>query len=1246
MENSSNEKQTENQGEKKYNYVYFNFKQEKSKQYKVSLSSNYNASDTLELIEEKDLDYNAFMDPLIIKIYRFRIVPDFLEKNENNEFKIDVILEEDNGTKHNYSIIFKDIDKDFYEYKLRMEGIDILPLELDEQFQIYLDILRNKYKKNQKTKENEDFISSSLLLLKDEDNKYDLLFYLSIFLNCFATDFVQNNLLAFDPKKIKGIGEIPERRLKPIKNIINQMVKNPEKIHVKEKESIEETTKLFYSLALYFNFHFQKEKIEEMFENDKICDHLFISLLSYCEFFKDLILPKKYVIKLIRKAKNYDQILTLLFYLGTDFSTFIEVVKETKDLIYTFMKKNGDNKIEIEKYVEPKKEDDLENILSLLEGLKSFTIFVNEDMKLIKFSSLIIEKYAGFYEEINLDKLIILKYIVDSIKLLEPQFVCNCNIEEKLHRTGLKLVKIGKIKNIKIIEFIKTDVYFLNKNYNKKLYRPLEILDGINISLIEDKKQFFKKWNDINFYSMFESQIEDFLKKIASLISEMKDFGYLFKFYIIKQENPFEVKVVKALQNRFIELLPTYNNKECPNFIEDVVELIYISDKNKVDIKKFLTETIEKKFCVKTVNDIYVNLTNNKEGLSKECNKIILKYFTKCKENSDPKSLSDLIYKCKNLRDDMLSNINKFILKEDDILNFNETKNYIFFRELVNKKIINKIQNKKEKYIIETMSTINSFKEKIEKLEIKYNDLYPFFKEGGEVEEKLKNKFEIIFLNEIEVSHSFFDMLKAKVLLIKKIKEDFDLIFCYFFDLYPNSHSEDINNIAIIILSLYEKNLNYFELNYKKDYEKYIKYLDKAKENLKKKNCKFYSQIFNNFRRIYEKDDEKFVQETEKKFNELRVLFEDNGIDKIDEKTLILCAKPFIEKKGEISKELKKLMEIFKISKNNNDNLENDIILIVKREYFFDATSSIVFFIEYIGAKEENYFTKIIKDVIPSFKERANISLLKEKLTLLNNSDIDLLNGDNNYIKILMKLNGKEEIINFLFNITIQECRNIQEILSESENTFVTINDLLDMEKCVEFFMKLGKKEDLKLKNDVELIKFFNETLSKYDKALLFFTNFVDKYNQIKLLQTSMDKSTFLKNIIDNIINGSTFIITNTKENSFQCNYNKKSKSGKSSESKDDIISFRERAQLSKRVTPSYKFFIESISEILNISNMMNNIYKKGFPRTITIKIIFESNNENEHKDDEDKVNIKKKYFMDNKEIDNIELRNKLANIL
>ena len=209
-----NEKKSENELEKKYNYVYFNFKHEKNKHYKINLSSYYKGSDILELIEEKDLDDDKFNEPLIIKVYRFKITPDFLEKkNKINEFEIEVVLEEEDEAKHHYTIKFKDNDKDFYEYKFKMEEIDILPLELDEQFEIYLNILRNKYKKKKKTKENEDFILSSLLVLK-EDNKYDLLFYLSIFLNCFDTDFVQNHLLAFDPKKIKGIEDIPEKKVK------------------------------------------------------------------------------------------------------------------------------------------------------------------------------------------------------------------------------------------------------------------------------------------------------------------------------------------------------------------------------------------------------------------------------------------------------------------------------------------------------------------------------------------------------------------------------------------------------------------------------------------------------------------------------------------------------------------------------------------------------------------------------------------------------------------------------------------------------------------------------------------------------------------------------------------------------------------------------------------------------------------------------------------------------------------------
>jgi len=528
-----NEKQTKNEHIKKYNYVYFIIKHKKNKQYKIGLSSYYNNSDILELIKEKDLHDNL-NGPLIVKVYRFKIVSDLLKKkDEKNELEIDIILEEKNEAKYHYTIKFKDTDRDFYEYNFKIKEIDILPLELEEQFLIYLDILRNTYKKNQKAKENEDFILSSLLFLKDEDNKYDLLFYLSIFFQSYTNNYGQNNLFIFDPEKIKGIEEIPESVLKQIKIIINYLVKNPEQIHVKDEKLSLKTIKLFYSLTLYFNLKYQKEKIKDLFETEMMPDYLFDNLISYHTFFKDLILPKKDVIQLIKRAKKYEQILTLLFYLGTDSCVFLEVIKETRDIIFKFqeeeMNKNIellDNRIDIEKYVVPKKEDDIFNIFSIIEGLRSFTVLINEDMKLIKYSSLIIEKYSEFFNEKNVSKLIALKYIVNSIKQIDQEFICKIKFDEMIHNTGLKLIKNGKIKNIEVLRFLREDIYFLDIKYSSKIYRPLEILDGIDISLFEDKNKFFKRWANINFYSMFEFQFEDFLKKIASLIKEMKDFGY------------------------------------------------------------------------------------------------------------------------------------------------------------------------------------------------------------------------------------------------------------------------------------------------------------------------------------------------------------------------------------------------------------------------------------------------------------------------------------------------------------------------------------------------------------------------------------------------------------------------------------------------------------------------------------------------------------------------------------------------
>jgi len=547
------------------------------------------------------------------------------------------------------------------------------------------------------------------------------------------------------------------------------------------------------------------------------------------------------------------------------------------------------------------------------------------------------------------------------------------------------------------------------------------------------------------------------------------------------------------------------------------------------------------------------------------------------------------------------------------------------------------------------MSVVTSLQEKIKKREIQFNLLCPYFKEEKKMEEILKIKISIIFLNDKEITNECFEVLKSKTLTIIKIIDNLQIICIYFMDCYPNIQSNDIKVITEIIFSLQNHNLNYFEINYNKDYDELIKYLNEAEKHLEKRDSIFYKQILNDSRKVYKKDDIKCVKETEKKFNELKVLFEKDGIDKINEKILILCNEPIIEEKDKIFSELKKIMKIFKISKNDNEinNIKNAIILILKREYIFNATSSIIFFIEQIRAEAGNY-SGIIRNVMLAFKAKTKISTLRKKLEFLNNINIDPLNGENEYINILMILNGKEEILKFLFNTTIQEYLDLEKIILESNFSNISINELLDMEKCVEFFKNFRKIEYLRLRQDDEVIKLLKEILSKYEyeKISINFTNFINSYSKIKELKLSLDKPTFLKYNIENIINGSTFIISNTKENSFQCIYKKQDKFLKLSEAKENIISIRDRVKLSEEITPLYKYFIESIEEILYISNVLNHIYKKGFSRTIIVKIIFESNNEIEHKRNEDKIHFKKKYIMDDQEKDKIEIYKKLENIL
>ena len=253
---------------------------------------------------------------------------------------------------------------------------------------------------------------------------------------------------------------------------------------------------------------------------------------------------------------------------------------------------------------------------------------------------------------------------------------------------------------------------------------------------------------------------------------------------------------------------------------------------------------------------------------------------------------------------------------------------------------------------------------------------------------------------------------------------------------------------------------------------------------------------------------------------------------------MILCTNFFDENKNLISSELEKLIKIFQIDdnkKNDINTIKNNIILISKRKYIFNAASSIIYFIEKIGAQKGN-ITSAIEKVILSSKERMNFLTLKQNIILLKNLGIDFINEENDYINILIKLNQKEEIIKFLFNINIniQDCHNLNEILSNNNNSLVTLNELLDIEHCAKFLKELGKLKDLKHKYDHEIIKSFKENSSKTEneKIINNFNRFINNYSRIKEFQSSLVEN-FIK-LSKHFIESASFKLLNNQKNDNQ----------------------------------------------------------------------------------------------------------------
>ena len=120
-------------------------------------------------------------------------------------------------------------------------------------------------------------------------------------------------------------------------------------------------------------------------------------------------------------------------------------------------------------------------------------------------------------------------------------------------------------------------------------------------------------------------------------------------------------------------------------------------------------------------------------------------------------------------------------------------------------------------------------------------------------------------------------------------------------------------------------------------------------------------------------------------------------------------------------------------------------------------------------------------------------------LDILKNLGIDVIDNNNHFKNILLKLNKNSDAIKFLMSLNIDDCRILQEILYNEDEDFLTAADIIDLEKCVEFMNNIkGPKKDYKQITDRDLIMKAIELYKKNPNLEFTFNNYVDHLGAIK----------------------------------------------------------------------------------------------------------------------------------------------------
>lgn len=410
-----------------------------------------------------------------------------------------------------------------------------------------------------------------------------------------------------------------------------------------------------------------------------------------------------------------------------------------------------------------------------------------------------------------------------------------------------------------------------------------------------------------------------------------------------------------------------------------------------------------------------------------------------------------------------------------------------------------------------------------------------------ENEGKFKNIiYYICYKDLLDQSEEIMRELKIKFLEIKEVINKYEKLLNYFNYFFPRKYNNFIQDINKVILDITESNsLNTLQTDYKTYLEKYKKYYKEAKSMDKYMKSIFFIQIYKETKKQYENhnDDSYYLTEANKRFNELKKLFANKGsTSKIDNLVLGICRKAIKDNLDKLRDEIKNIEEIFQIKNFKYLNkIDEEFLLLSQKDLIFNISVAIDNFISAIKGKTTKFLDDI-KKIRKSLRGKNKKEIILESKEIFRDYDINIdEEADFQYMKILFELKKNPDYIQFLLNTSLEDCGGLKELTLENDNCFISVNDILDLEKCILFLKDLGP---VKEKEDIEVLKILKEKALNKPDIILYFEKFVANFAQIKTLQSSKYKSENLKYQIDAIFKNAIFEIKN--ENSryiaFMCN--------------------------------------------------------------------------------------------------------------